>query len=200
MDIENISLFPILVLKVSNFLPTQQCNDILEFYQKSNDFITHPLLHNNAVTSHSPNSKIHDEISNNIISCRNFTHNLSCMIDEYTQRTGLEKCRLVNTWLNIQNTGSMLLDHMHPLSTVTGAIYVNVPNGSSPIVFHNPNQFIEFTSRSDYSNLYTSEKSYYQPMAGDLLLFPSWLKHGADGRKNNSENRVVISFNAQTVL
>ena len=59
--------------------------------------------------------------------------------------------------------GSMHDWHTHIESTITGVYYVSVPPGSGPIIFDDG-----------------VERVTFKPAAGDVIVFPSWLRHMAN--------------------
>lgn len=106
-----------------------------------------------------------------------------------------EDIKLKSIWSNIQKKGSQLKRHRHPNSKITGALYLNINSNSSSIYFYNPNPYIYFDSYEKYND-YNCQYYKIIPLNSQLILFPSWLEHGSEEEKNNSESRVVISFNA----
>ena len=77
------------------------------------------------------------------------------------------------------------------------ALYINAPSGSSPIVFQSPNLASEFNNTIEQYNEHNWTRYQFDVNAGDLLIFPSWLKHGSGYHKNNSNNRMVVSVNSK---
>jgi uncharacterized protein (TIGR02466 family) len=110
----------------------------------------------------------------------------------YARDFGTRPVTLGNSWINIQRRGSELGYHTHPLSVISGALYLKAGPGSSRIRFRSPNPFLDVTDVLT-STSYTSNTAYVGPTVGTLLLFPSWLKHGSD--ENRSDERVVLSYN-----
>ena len=85
----------------------------------------------------------------------------------------------------------MLDEHYHPNSIVSGALYLNVDD-SCYLTFHNPNPYIYFTDIVEYNSCNYQWQKYYVKN-GDLILFPSWLRHSVPS--NPTEKRYTISFN-----
>ena len=99
-----------------------------------------------------------------------------------------------NSWYNIQKKDSRLNMHTHPNSIISGILYLKVDENSSKLYFSNPNPII----RTLYYNKKNSDNydSYaIVPQSGLLLMWPSWMLHGSDTDFNNSDERIVISFN-----
>ena len=112
---------------------------------------------------------------------------------EYSQEYGNEPIRLIDIWSNIQNSGSILTEHTHASSIVSGALYINVGKDCK-LCFHNPNPHIYFTEKSA-DTLYNYEYQWIKAENAKLVLFPSWLRHGKYSVVNEMDNRIVVSFN-----
>jgi uncharacterized protein (TIGR02466 family) len=83
---------------------------------------------------------------------------------------------------------------VHPGSSISGVLYLKVDKNSSKIYFYNPNPY-NVILRKKQHNINNYEYMFFQPEIGDLILFPSWLKHGSDVDENMSEERIALSFN-----
>jgi hypothetical protein len=191
---EQYALFPTLLLVKKKVLKEEQCKDIFE-YAKTLDLEPHGVLVGDAKSSFEMyNKKILEQITLHVPSCVNIMSVVKEVVNEYSITTGIEYKNIDNSWINIQNDDSEILTHIHAMSIMSGAIYINVDVNSSPITFFNPNPLIKFSPPHAYSN-YNCEWCSFQPEVGDLFVFPSWLSHGSGGVKNNTPNRTVISFN-----
>ena len=148
----------------------------------------HGAIIGNGVSSH----KFKD--SPNFID-ENIKNRLEYQVNKYAMIYGMgSNLKVNNIWSNIQNSGSALNEHCHPNSFISGALYINV-NDSCSITFHNPNTHIYFTHIVERTTF--SFEWYQYPVAnGDLVLFPSWLRHGHHDHVNEMDNRIVISFNS----
>ena len=118
-------------------------------------------------------------------------------VDEYTEHLKLKSLKVGNSWCAIQDVGGLLKDHIHGDSIVSAVFYVNVDERSSTIVFENPNPVAFFNYENVYKERVPYTHNFYRiiPEKGDLLMFPSWLRHGCRYNPNQTENRTVISFN-----
>ena len=115
---------------------------------------------------------------------------------EYSQEYGNEPIRLIDIWSNIQNFGSILTEHTHASSIVSGALYINVGDDDK-LWIHNPNPYITFTHKH-IETPYNFD-SYWIPVKNcELVLFPSWLKHGKHDEVIKMDDRIVVSFNFGT--
>jgi uncharacterized protein (TIGR02466 family) len=91
--------------------------------------------------------------------------------------------------------GDMHTRHCHPNSILSGVFYLEVPKGSSPIIFHDPRPFrdsMQLPRKED--NSITSEIITYAPEDGDFVIWESWIHHQVP--KNQSEaERITLVFN-----
>tara|TARA_B100000886_G_C20336900_1_gene454914 strand:+ start:63 stop:632 length:570 start_codon:yes stop_codon:yes gene_type:complete len=112
-------------------------------------------------------------------------------LNEYTNSVGLAPCRVNGSWFNKMAEGGKVNVHHHHGSIVSGALYVDVPNESSPLIFSNPSRL------NRMMEIYPSNffDYHHEPVAeGKLILFPSWLEHQTYAQRGG---RTVISFNTE---
>ena len=194
-QMHELEFFPVLVSVVPGFLERYQIDELIP-YIKNQTLKRHSEFIGDAVSSHDPYSFDLSNISKDVASCKNICLNVQTAVNAYTDRFGMFRVELSNSWINIQKKHSMLNYHTHPGSVVSGALYVKVDDNSSKLNFLNPNPFIKFTAKnSGNQSKYMYEHAFFQPENGDLVLFPSWLSHGSGSEKNMSNERIVISFN-----
>ena len=98
--------------------------------------------------------------------------------------------RMADSWCNIQGKGSTLSDHNHPNSVVSGIIFLKCDEHSSKLVFKNPLTAISPTAVSPHREIYE-----LTPKPGLMVTWPSYLMHGSGASINQSEERIVLSFN-----
>tara|TARA_R100001460_G_scaffold37708_1_gene72120 strand:+ start:524 stop:1105 length:582 start_codon:yes stop_codon:yes gene_type:complete len=99
-------------------------------------------------------------------------------------------------WFNYNPKGSYNKSHMHTGSNMSAAYYLKVPKNSGNIVFEHPSEGLIADQSVKKFNEFNSETFTYTCNEGDLLLFPSWLKHHVE--INNSEMaRISLSFNLE---
>jgi uncharacterized protein (TIGR02466 family) len=99
-----------------------------------------------------------------------------------------------NSWFNIQRPGSILKHHVHPDSKVSAALCIQADEKSSKLCLDNPSPFLNLL-RPDTHTEATFEFAKFALAPGDMVLFPSWIKHGSGSEPNLSEQRLVISMN-----
>ena len=181
-----IPLFPIPLGQVSNFITDTERLELIEVI-KNAEHVEHRAILGDGFSTWSrvPST------SNEPIKDR-----LEHQVNNYARAYGISpNLSLDNVWSNIQNAGSVLDEHYHPNSIVSGALYLNVDD-SCYLTFHNPNPYIYFTDIVEYNSCNYQWQKYYVKN-GDLILFPSWLKHGHHLHVNTMDNRMVISFNTR---
>jgi uncharacterized protein (TIGR02466 family) len=109
-----------------------------------------------------------------------------------------EDCRfdLTTSWANKHSTTDFSQEHDHVNSLFSGILFVDIPEDSGNSIFYNPNPNLGLSLEFNYTdyNQYNSNKIEMKPTAGDLLIFPSSLKHSVT--KNTSiDDRYTIAFN-----
>ena len=181
------SLFPTLVLYFPQFINSKECDKIFKLLK------TKKLYDHRAVikgkSTHNPNS------DTNILS--EISVDLNRPLQEYSDQSRIQiDNKINNSWFNIQDKESVLNDHAHPNSILSGGLYINVGKKVSKLYFHNPNPFVSYTNTKEPLNDYSYDWYSFNLKKGDLIIFPSWLKHGSNQDKNFYRNRTVISFNA----
>ena len=102
---------------------------------------------------------------------------------------------LDNAWVNVSPKYASNRIHVHPRDHLSGVYYVQAPENSGSICFRDPRPQVEMWDfpYGETNEMSTREVSY-QPAAGRMVLFPSWLAH--EVRPNMSEeDRISIAFN-----
>ena len=180
-------LFPTPLGKISNFISDEERLKLLKFI-KNIKHQPHGAIVGNGISSHE--SKDYSNIIDN-----NIKNRLETEINLYAESYGIEpNLKVTQMWSNIQNSDSVLQEHCHQNSNISGALYINV-NDSCSITFHNPNPYIYFV-QIDKTTTFNCEWCKYSVENGDLLLFPSWLRHGHPLHSNQMNDRISISFNS----
>tara|TARA_Y100001963_G_C6589688_1_gene357384 strand:- start:40 stop:612 length:573 start_codon:yes stop_codon:yes gene_type:complete len=183
-------LFPTPIGFFPNFLTSKERLQLIRSI-KNFSHGSHGALEGDGVSSHQMYT---DQRPPNILD-RNIKKRIQIALDEYNNNCGNNLSQLDYTWSNIQNVGSKLREHVHPSSSVSGALYINVGEGSK-LYFHNPNPYVFFTSYCQ-STVYNYEHQWIPVENCELILFPSWLKHGKNDEINEIDERIVVSFNSK---
>ena len=196
-SINLIPLFPTLIVKLSNFITEKECSEIYQYIQLNKKIHkSHGQFEGDAVSTHEYSQRFNDpyEPPFNFLT-DNLKKRLQAAVSNYCKETGMQNFAITNFWSNIMNKGSVLKEHQHPQSSVSGALYINVGHGSS-ICFHNPNPYVSYTNWGNRYTDYNLDDRRVEVYNRELVLFPSWLKHGKNDYYYDMDDRVMVSFNA----
>jgi uncharacterized protein (TIGR02466 family) len=99
-------------------------------------------------------------------------------------------------WVNVNGPGAYNTPHDHPGWTLSGCYYVSVPaeeKGRSGLI-----EFLDTRMGVSVFGVPDAEcfasKHAVRPAAGEMLLFPCWLKHWVYPNES-TEERVSVAFN-----
>jgi uncharacterized protein (TIGR02466 family) len=103
---------------------------------------------------------------------------------------------MTDCWLNIMSRNAVHGLHLHPLSTLSGTYYVHVPAGSPGIKFEDPrlDRYMAAPPRSVHAGPKNRPWVTLPAVAGQVVLFESWLRHEVASHSTAAE-RVSVSFN-----
>jgi uncharacterized protein (TIGR02466 family) len=103
---------------------------------------------------------------------------------------------LDNIWVNILPEGGIHTGHIHPHSVISGTLYVDVPDGASALKIEDPRlaMMMAAPTRAREAALHLQPFVFFAPVAGELLLWESWLRHEVVMNRAE-EDRVSVSFN-----
>jgi uncharacterized protein (TIGR02466 family) len=103
---------------------------------------------------------------------------------------------MTDCWLNIMSRNAVHGLHLHPLSTLSGTYYVHVPAGSPGIKFEDPrlDRYMAAPPRSARARRKNRPWVTLPAVAGQVVLFESWLRHEVASGAMTAE-RVSVSFN-----
>ena len=175
-----LPLFPTAIASFTDFITEEERVELFENIKKINHH-KHGFLEGKSFSSHWERGRdgVPPQINvlNNIIRER-----VQNSVDEYVKEYGILSCKITNI--------------CHRNSTISGSLYINA---NDFICFHNPNPYVFYTAAN--SNNYYHCESYNIPVKSrQLILFPSWLKHGKNDAPCNMDNRIVISFNINYMI
>jgi len=194
MEKQVIKLFPTLVHHYREVLSPMQLETIAA-HCLSVKSGRHGAFIGDTGSSFSRNSHLIENLEADYPSLKGLYSGLSKLMIGYALEYGFEGVQITNSWFNIQRPGSVLKHHVHTDSKVSAALFVQADTESSKLHLENPNPFLNYIRPENFSE-YTFEYAQFAPVAGDLILFPSWIKHGSGFESNKSQNRIVISINA----
>jgi len=116
-------------------------------------------------------------------------------IDDYrnTIINSDQKLVITQCWGNKNPKGSNHHEHTHPNSIISGVFYLRQDPKLPPIQFAKNNQNGIKLEPRNYNN-YNAETFLLPCIAGELILFPSSLKHSVPINRSDEE-RISLSFN-----
>ena len=120
-------------------------------------------------------------------------------LNKYTKNISNSDQRLVITqcWANKNPPGSKHHEHVHPNSILSGVFYLKQDKTLPPISFSKSIQGAMKLDPKKY-NVLNSESFLLPCVAGELLLFPSNLKHSVPINQGQ-EARISLSFNTFSI-
>lgn len=202
---KKLLLFPTLIYIEPSFLTEIQCKSIESLInsEQLNNSVENSAFFGDASSSYlgykSKDSLI-NFLEDNIECLNGLGKKIQSVFDNYCLDSNINKLRPSHSWFNIQNKKSFIKQHTHNISVLSAALYVNANEGGCPLFFENPNPYVQYRNfeylESSQFSIY-SEMSHIQPKSGMLVVFPSWIKHGAFYMENNMNNRIVISINTE---
>lgn len=110
---------------------------------------------------------------------------------------GIKKTVSVNGFWFIKNTlYNYNKLHNHPGCWISGVVYLKVPKNSGQIVFERPDIMHDVLPIDTITDKSTQEY-FWNPVPGDVLLFPSYLKHYVEQNltEDSDNERIVMSIN-----
>jgi uncharacterized protein (TIGR02466 family) len=100
-------------------------------------------------------------------------------------------------WANINPPGGYNRPHTHPNSLWSGVYYVKALSNSGHLKIEDPKpcSLISKPRRKQGElPIHLWSEVHFEPIAGRLIMFPSWLNHCVDPNQS-SDIRISISFN-----
>ena len=104
---------------------------------------------------------------------------------------------LGNMWANINPPGGYNRPHMHPNSLWSGVYYIKTPKNCGHLKVEDPKSVdLMYMPRRKDGPLesYLWREVHFEPIAGRLIMFPSWLNHCVDPNQSD-DIRISVSFN-----
>lgn len=97
-------------------------------------------------------------------------------------------------WVNLTHPGGYNVKHVHSQCLMSACYYLDVPENSGNITFHDPRPGAVFSPLTAISKTLKTAIAI-PPKSGLLVVFPEWLEHGVEANLSN-ENRISIPINA----
>ncbi len=109
---------------------------------------------------------------------------------------GAKRLKLDSIWINVLAPGGAHTGHIHPMSVLSGAYYVETPPGSSALKLEDPRLPLMMAAPARASDAPEEEQAfvYIAPKAGDLIMWESYLRHEVP-TNSAKRARISISFN-----
>jgi len=103
---------------------------------------------------------------------------------------------MTDCWINILQRQGVHGLHLHPLSTLSGTYYVQIPRGSPGIKFEDPrlDRMMAAPPRKTDASQENKPWITVPAVAGEVVLFESWLRHEVVPNPVVAE-RISVSFN-----
>lgn len=103
---------------------------------------------------------------------------------------------MTTSWANKHSPLDFSQEHNHNNSIISGIYYTDVDNSSGDLIFSNPFQNFGLSLELQLENYdqFNSNEARMTPQKGDLVLFPSALKHRVEKNRSNND-RYSIAFN-----
>jgi uncharacterized protein (TIGR02466 family) len=101
--------------------------------------------------------------------------------------------------LNIGSPQSYHIAHTHGECTLSGVLWIRIPENSGKFIFHNDQTYeqcdlINHLSADTKSSNLIAPSYHYRPKEGQMVIFPPNLRHSV-GSNESTEDRISIAFN-----
>jgi uncharacterized protein (TIGR02466 family) len=100
----------------------------------------------------------------------------------------------LQSWFNVHDRGGFNFLHLHDGTILSGSLYLQVPEGSGPLVFRDPRPGV-LNSPIKGAGANAHKDVRLAPSDGLMVLFPHWLEHYVEPHESDAP-RVAIAFNA----
>ncbi|MCA1953103.1 MAG: hypothetical protein LDL25_09880 [Hyphomicrobiales bacterium] len=106
------------------------------------------------------------------------------------------KLALDALWVNILPEGGFHAAHIHPLSVISGTVYVALPAGAAALRLEDPRHAMMMAAPPRKAKAALENRAFVSvdPRPGTLLLWESWLRHDVPVNRA-AEERISVSFN-----
>jgi uncharacterized protein (TIGR02466 family) len=111
-------------------------------------------------------------------------------VDLNSQEISIDKC-----WLNVLSRGNSMDIHNHPNSFYTGIYFLQALPDGARLSLHNPTQEMGLSLPVKKETTLNQEGYIHQPMAGDLLIFESYIAHSFQVHQSDQEH-INLTFTA----
>jgi len=116
-----------------------------------------------------------------------FARHLSFDVDNFPPR-------MTECWINVYRAGDAQEAHVHKNNVISGIYYAKAPNGCGELLFHSPIADSMLEPPKTATTDYNTPAVGITPVAGQMILFRSWLRHSVKPNRIN-DDRISIAFN-----
>lgn len=103
------------------------------------------------------------------------------------------KLEITQSWLTATPKGGAHHTHSHPNSVASGVLYINLAEHDGINFYRNEDQQW-FDLQPKENNYYNAYSYHIETRVGDLVIFPSYIKHGVRQVSEDVE-RISLAFN-----
>ena len=185
-------LFATPVMHLPRFVPPENCAGITQLIEHV------PSLQNSHNTDLSHSAFLSADVFE---TCRTLMPGLNNAVAGFGEQLFGEALdwTIKEAWFNRLKSGGQQTEHLHANSFASGVVYLTDSHPSANLVFHKPGGgseyvFSNFHAASDVTAYNAARWQLPEISAGDLVLFPSYLKHSVP--RNQGDTRVSLAFNA----
>jgi uncharacterized protein (TIGR02466 family) len=100
---------------------------------------------------------------------------------------------ITQSWLSVTRRGESHHTHSHPNSVASGVLYINLTDNDGINFFRN-DDLLWYDLTPKEQNYYNAYNVFVKAEMGDIIIFPSHVKHGVREVTDNFE-RVSLAFN-----
>lgn len=100
------------------------------------------------------------------------------------------------SWISQKSTDELHAPHHHSNSVFSGVLYFEDKKDIEPINFMNPNviqhyqpNYFFLPRTAEDQNIFNYQQISYNPVFKELIIFPSWLKHGVEANKSSTPRK-----------
>lgn len=102
--------------------------------------------------------------------------------------------RVLELWINVNETGDYNMSHMHPGAVLSGVYYIQTNGtGTLDILRSKQEAYLWQSIVNENQNRETWSGISFVPRAGKVLVFPSWVDHAVAPCEGQ---RISLAFNA----
>jgi len=185
MNSNMINLFP---------LPLQKSNLRRAFTERELDFMKGELQKNHKSIANYASKNKYILNADEMVDIRQALQNaLDSYFKEVFNSSNKLSLKITQSWLTMTGNGESHHEHIHPNSVASGVLYINLGDNDGISFYRNEDsQWYEFLREKE---TYYSAKSFFIACeAGDIVIFPSNLRHGVKQNLMPVE-RISLAFN-----